>query len=84
MKLESVCVCVCVCVCVFMHWTGDWKCTGLEVCVNMQKYIYKIGQVDDGRLEGAGRIHKKRGRHTSSYMYLLYVDVSYPPANPDA
>ena len=45
------------CVCVCVHATGitGMYRTGLEVCVNMQKYIYKIGQVDDGRLEGAGR-----------------------------
>ena len=52
--------------------------TGLEVCVNMQKYIYKIGQVDDGRLEGAGRIHKKRkekegGIETATRIYYMWT-----------
>ena len=78
----------CVCVCVFMHWTGsvcvcvhalDWKC----VCVILN---YKAGQVDDAgwREKVANSQEKKIGRHTSSYTYLLYVDVSYLPANPDA
>ena len=86
-------VCVCVCVCNWNYWnvqdwTGlDW--TGLEVCVcvNMQKYLTKQVRLmlAGWRAQVENSQEKKRGRHRSSYKNLLYyVDVSYPPANPDA
>ena len=65
------------CVCVCVH-ALDWKCVCEHAKVHLQTASWLAGwraQVENSQ---------EKTEHTSSYMYLLYVDVSYPPANPDA
>ena len=88
----------CVCVCVFMHWTGDWKCVCVHainrnywnvqdwtgsvyecVCVCVCVCVHTGGSVQ----ELAGRQEKKR-EEEGIQAATNYVDIGYPPANPDA
>ena len=88
-------MCVCVCSCTGLE-TGnehalDWKCVGYRLYTRNDKTgitgMYRkvcvcVWRVSTGA--GTENIRKERGRHISSYMNLLYVDVEHSPANPDA